>query len=302
MTSTTPRAARRSLILPVLGIDRACRASSGLDRDRDRLFDSFFAGYRQGLADASFKPQEPAIVRWMRTRYSPPTRAAFLKWAEEKMIPMPEASIAALNASMTVFARVVEEERPDLTPEYFQVIQAGWLRMGIGSAVTIKILIRVRGPSDDPEDDEVLEAKILRSLEGLSCLDVPTIRPTFRVIVGSKQVGRLTHKILAAGPEVELTDMAIGGQHLRDWWIRSWEPSYREITLDDLRSVDDLSDIVYDSGVQLSAGSIQRGAAPEAQLRTESLRAIAALEPRLRAVSEMLVNEMMRGWQDLQGR
>ena len=274
----------------------------GWTRDRDRLFDSFFAGYRQGLADASFKPQEPAIVRWMRTRYPPPTRAAFLKWAEEKMIPMPEASIAALNASMTVFARVVEEERPDLTPEYFQVIQAGWLRMGIGSAVTIKILIRVRGPSDDPEDDEVLEAKILRSLEGLSCLDVPTIRPSFRVIVGSKQVGRMTHKILAAGPEVELTEMAIGGQHLRDWWIRSWEPSYREITVDDLRSVDDLSDIVYDSGVQLSAGSIQRGAAPEAQLRTESLRAIAALEPRLRTASDMLVNEMMRGWQDLQGR
>jgi hypothetical protein len=274
----------------------------GWTRERERLFDSFFAGYRRGLGDASYRPPEPDIVRWMRAQYPVPTRAAFLKWAESKMTPMPEASMSGLIASMTVFAQVVEEERPELPPEYFHVLQAGWLRMGIGSAVTRKILIRVRGPSDDPEDDEVLEAKTLRSLEGLSCLEVPTIRPSFRVIVGSKQLGRLRHNILAAGPDVEVAAMAIGGEHLRNWWIRSWEPSYREITLDDLRSSDDLSDIVYDSAVQLGAGSIHGGSAPAATLRSDSLAALAVLEPRLRKTAETMVQDMMLGWRELAGQ
>ena len=274
----------------------------GWTRDRDRLFESFFAGYRRGLADPFYKPPEPDIVRWMRDRYPPPDRSAFLRWAEAKMIPVPEASMAVIRGSMELFAHVVEDERPDLPPEYFHVLHAGWLRMGIGSAVTRKILIRVRGPSDDPEDDEVLEAKTLRSLEGLSCLEVPTIRPTFRIIQGSKQVGRLTHKILAAGPEVDPLELFSGGEHLRNWWIRSWEPSYREITLDDLRSVDDLSAIVYDSAVQLSAGSIQPGSAQAATLRTESLTALAALEPRLRKSADTLVAEMQQGWRELGGR
>jgi uncharacterized protein DUF2252 len=285
-----------------LGSIELAARQRGWTRDRDRLFDSFFAGYRRGLADVSYKPAEPDIVRWMRDRYPPPTREAFLQSAETKMSPTPEASMAGLRAAMAVFARVVEEERPELPPEYFQVVRAGWLEMGIGSAVTRKILIRVRGPTDDPEDDEVLEAKTLRSLEGLGCLEVPTIRPTFRVIVGSKQVGRLRHNILAAGPEVDIAEMAAGGQHLRNWWIRSWEPSYHEITLDDLRSVDDLSAIVYDSAVQLSAGSIQRGAAPEAKLRSESLAALAVLEPRLRKSADTLVTEMMQGWRELGSR
>lgn len=279
-------------------VDLAARRRGWMD-SRDRLFDRFFAGYRHGLADAEYKPAEPAIVAWLRQRYPPPTRAAFLAWADAKMIPMPEASLPALSSSLATFARIVALERPDLPAEYFHVLNAGWLRMGIGSAVTMKILIRVRGMSDDPEDDEVLEAKTLRSLEGVRCLEVPTVRPTFRVIVGSKQLGRLTHNILAAGPEVDVGDMAIGGQHLRNWWIRSWEPSYREITLDDLRSVDDLSEIVYDSGVQLGAGSIHGSSSPDAKLRADSLMALQQLEPRLRKAADTLVSEMMQGWREL---
>src|SRR5262249_6125227 len=98
---------------------------------------------------------------------------------------------------------------------------------------------------------------------------------------------------------VDLSNTAIDLQHIRNWWIRSWEPSYREITLDDLRSVEDLSDIVYDSAVQLSAGSIRGSSAAEAKLRTESLAALAALEPRLRKSPDSLVADMMQGWREL---
>jgi hypothetical protein len=180
------------------------------------------------------------------------------------------------------------------------VLRAGWLRMGIGSAANRKILVRVRGPSDNPADDELLEAKALRGLKGINCLEMPKSRPAFRVILGNQQLGRLKHKILVAGPDDEIPDMTVPGENLSNWWIRSWEPSYREIQLDDLRSVEDLSALVYDSGVQLGAGSIYATTAPDAAtFRAESLAAISRLEPRLRNETKSLVEEMLRGWRDL---
>jgi hypothetical protein len=277
-------------------IDLAARRR-GWTHDRDRLADRFFEGYRRGLLEAAYQPARPDIVGWVRTKTPVPSRAAFFAWAETKMAPMPEASMNGLLASMTALSRLVRLDRPELPEGYFKVVRAGWLQMGIGSAAIRKILMRVRGPSDDPGDDELLEAKALRALKGLGCLEVPKSRPAFRVIRGSQQVGRLRHNILVAGPEEDIPEMASQGEHLRNWWVRSWEPSYREITLDDLRSVDDLSDLIYDSGVQLGSGSVHADDDPA--LRTQSLAALAALEPRLRTEAAALVEDMMRGWQQL---
>ena len=277
-------------------IDLAARRR-GWTGDRDRLFDRFFEGYRRGLSQAAYQPAEPGIVRWVRSQNPAPSHEAFLAWAEAKMAPMPEVSMNGLLASMTVFSRLVRRERPELSEGYFQVIHAGWLSMGIGSAVIRKILMRVRGPSDDPADDELMEAKALRALKDIGCLEVPKSRPAFRVIRGAQQLGRLRHNILVAGPEEDIPEMTIQGEHLRNWWVRSWEPSYREITLDDLRTVEDLTDVIYDSGVQLGSGSVHGSDDPT--LPAQSLIAIAALEPRLRKEAKTLVEQMMRGWSQL---
>jgi hypothetical protein len=267
--------------------------------DRDRLFDRFFAGYRRGLADPDDRPPQPDIVRWLRARNPPLTHQAFLDWAETKMAAISDEQMRALIASMEVFATLVQDERRDLPVGFFQVSRAGLLQMGIGSASTDKVLMRVRGDSIDPADDVVLEAKAVRALSDLGCLEVPQSRPTFRVIAGSQQLGRLKHEILAAGPEVPIPEMTIRGTHVRFWWLRSWESSYREVSLKDLRSVDDLAAIVYDSGVQLGAGHLHR---PAAANRTQSLTSIAALEARLRKEAENLVQELLRGWEDLKVR
>ena len=191
---------------------------------------------------------------------------------------------------MDVFTRTVQKQRPEVPDGYFHVTRAGWLRIGVGSAATTKILIRVRGPSNDPADDVLLEAKALRSLAGLGCLQMPSSSPTFRVIAGNQQIGRLKHAILLGAPEIALPEVAAQGEHLRDWWIRSWDPSYREVNLDDLRSVEDLSAIVFDSGVQLGAGSVRgRTASEQTILRQQSLAAIDALEAGLRKEARDLV-------------
>lgn len=282
-------------------IDLAARRR-GWSRERDRMFDRFLAGYRRGLSDPSYQPPEPDIVRAMRAQAPAPTIEAFLEWAEAKMEPLPPAQMKAVIAAMSIFTEVVRQEQPDLPDGYFDVLRAGWLHMGVGSAASSKILMRVRGPSSDPADDEILEAKAIRKMSGLRCLEAPHGRPTIRVILGSQQLGRLRHHILAAAPEVDIPEMTIENRRLRNWWLRSWEPSYREIALDDLRSVEDLSDIVYDSGVQLGAGSTHGATkSEEATLRTRSLASIATLEPRLRKEAEDLVEEMLRAWNEFRG-
>jgi Uncharacterized protein conserved in bacteria (DUF2252) len=274
-------------------IDLATR-QRGWTRDRDALWDRFFQGYHRGLSDPDYRPLEPDIVRELR-RQAPVTRAAYLAWGEARMQPMDEARLKLLVAGMEALERLVRRERPDLAPGYFVVTRAGWLRIGVGSAETRKILIRVQGPTTDPDDDELLEAKEVTNLEGVRCLKGPTTPLASRVIDGTRQLGRLKHDILAVGPTLLIPAAADRAEHWLDWWVSSWEPSYREIHLSDLRSVKDLADIAFDSGVQLGAGKL-------ISVRKESLSSVMRLEGRLRKETSTIVEDLLAGWRELAGR
>ena len=271
-------------------------------QDRDSLFDRFVEGYKRGLVEPDRQPRPPDIVRKLRTA-APPTRLAFLTWGESKMQPLADSSMKAVVAAMEAFAQVMLRERPELGPEYFRVVRAGSFQIGVGSAVTPKLMIRVRGPSDDPADDELLESKKISDLGGLHCLTTPTVHPMLRVIDGSKQLGRLKYNIVAAGPELVVPEVTARGERLQDWWIRSLDPSYREVRLTDLRSVGDLAAISYDAGVQLGAGRLQdRTVLLSAYDRKRLLGATGRLEKRYRQGASKLVNEIFLGWRELAGR
>jgi Uncharacterized protein conserved in bacteria (DUF2252) len=274
-------------------IDLATR-QRGWTRDRDAPWDRFFEGYRQGLSNPDYRPPEPDIVRQLRQQ-APVTRAAYLALGERQMQPMDEARLKLLVAGMEDLDRLVRRERPNLAPGYFAVTRAGWLRMGVGSAATRKVLVRAEGPTTDPDDDVLLEAKEAANLEGVSCLEHPTTPPGVRVIDGTRQLGRLKHDILAVGPTLLIPAAADRAEHWLEWWVSSWEPSYREVDLSDLRSVKDLGDIAFDSGVQLGAGKL-------ISVRKESLSSVMRLEDRLRKETSTIVEEMLAGWRELAGR
>lgn len=289
-------------IVRFLGSIDLAAQERGWSRDRDRLFDRFFDGYRHGLSAPLDRPSQPDIVRRLRAENPPMSNEAFLAWADSMTSRMDEAPMPGVIASMKEFAKIVRQERPEFADDYFEVVRAGWLNLGIGSASSRHVLIRVRGPSSDPADDVLLEAKALRSLDGLSCLEFPHTRPTLRIIRGSHQVGRLRHDILAAGPEVALPEMTVQGEQLRNWWIHSWEPSYREIAIDDLRTPDDLFDIANDCGSQLGAGTVHRfDGSIDTSIQREALASLTPLEPRLRQTAETLIEELLRGWHAFRG-
>ena len=269
------------------------------EKHRETLFDRFVEGYTRGLAEPLYLPPPPNIVRRFRAQ-APVTRPAFLAWGESKMQPLADASMKAVVAGIEAVAHVVLRERPDLSPEYFRVVRAGATQSGVGSAVIPKIMVRVRGPSDDPADDELLESKKIGDLAGLHCLKVPGVQATLRIIDGSKQLGRLRYNILAAGPELVIPEVMATGERLHDWWIRSLDPSYRQVRLADLESMEDLAAIAYDSGVQLGSGRLQdQTALLSASDRKQLSVAAAKLEKRYRQEASKLIDELLRGWREL---
>ncbi|MGE5059097.1 MAG: DUF2252 family protein [Betaproteobacteria bacterium] len=272
------------------------------EKDRDRLFDRFVEGYKRGLIEPEYLPLPPDIVGRLRSQ-APATRAALLAWGESKMQPLADESMKAVVAGIEAFARIELRERPDLAPGYFRVVRAGWVQSGVGSAVTPKIIVRIRGPSDDPADDELFESKKIGDLSGPSCLKTPTVQPTLRIIDGSKQLGRLKHNIMAAGPELIIPEVMARGERLQDWWIRSLDPSYRQVAVTDLQSVNDLFAIAYDSGVQLGAGRLQdQTVLLSAYDRKRLLGATGRLEKRYRQEARRLVDDLLRGWRELVGQ
>ena len=121
------------------------------------------------------------------------------------------------------------------------------------------------------------------------------------MITGTRQVGRLRHEILAAGPDEAVPELSAQRLCLSDWWIRSWEASYREVGLDDYRSVDELGAVVFDSGVQLGAGRLEPADVTD-EHAAASLVSMRTLEPRLRGAAHTLVAELLAGWQEIRRR
>ncbi|HEU5463917.1 MAG TPA: DUF2252 family protein, partial [Candidatus Binatia bacterium] len=272
------------------------------EKERERLFDRFVEGYKRGLLEPHHLPPPPTIVRRLRNG-TPATRAALLAWGESKMQPLTEPSMKAVMAALEAFTQITMRERPELGPEYLRVVRVGSIQSGVGSAVTPKILVRVRGPSDDPADDEILESKKIGDLGGLPCLTTSAQQPTLRIIDGNKQLGRLNYNILAAGPELMIPEVMATGEKLQDWWIRSLDPTYRQVRLTDLQLVGDLAAIGYDAGVQLGAGRLRdRTVLLSVEDRKILLAASGKLEKRYRQEATNLVDNLLRGWRELAGR
>jgi hypothetical protein len=84
-------------------------------RNREALFDRFFAGYRRGLAEPDYRSPQPAIVGRLRAQ-APRSRAAFLEWGETQMQPMAEASVKALVACWSVLSPTAQPKPRRLLP------------------------------------------------------------------------------------------------------------------------------------------------------------------------------------------
>lgn len=266
----------------------------GWGNDADAMVDAFLDGYRRGLEQPSYVPQDPAVVVRLRAR-PVPTPLAFLEQSESMMRPLPAAEQARFDANWPTVAAHAREVNPEASPAWLRIKRVGWLRLGIGSALGRKLLVRVDGPSTAPDDDIILEGKEIVTLSGVPCLTVPASGELFRVVEGLTQVGRLQHTVVVVVPVFPAER-----PESRGWWIRSWQPAYQEVDVADLASATELSEVAHDAGAQLGSTNLQGTSnALTSQKRLLELENVRRLEPRIRLLADDLQRAILEAWRTL---
>ena len=257
--------------------------------------DAFFAGYRRALVDPSYLPPDPAVARRLRTgtvRSAP----EFLAWADSIMSPPSPIEAASLAVAWLLVERLAAETNPEFTPAFLTRKKVGWIRLGIGSALTPKLLVRIEGPSPALEDDLVIEAKEVTAFTGESCVSIPMSSEAFRAVEGIEQIGRLQQRLLIALP-----GLASSRPEGRGWWVKTWDRTLREVTVGGLDSPHELRELAHDVGAQLgSTNLVRRTGSPADEDRNVELEAVARLESRVRSVAHDLTTALIQAWE--QGR
>jgi len=273
-------------------VDLATRAR-GWTAAREDLFDEFFQGYRAALLDRGYDPPVPSYVSRMREVLAEGvSHAAFLEWAESLMRPIEEVDDRGIEEGRRRLADLIATQRPELPPFYLEPKRIGWLRMGVGSALTPKLLLRCEGRTRADEDDFLLEGRELSDLRRVSCVDSSEAHRAARILQGYGRLGRIRHEIVVVVPAAP--DLAPG---TREWWARSWEPSYRELQLDQLESPQELAEVVHDAAAQLGGGHAWTPEdEPGDAVRGRKLDWLRTSEAGMRTLSLRMTEDLLEAW------
>jgi hypothetical protein len=178
------------------------------------------------------------------------------------------------------------EEHDGIDPSYFTPVGLGSLDLGVGSALDTKYLVRLRGSTDDPRDDDVLEIKRVRDLAGIDCIRTKDDDP-FRVLLSQARVSYEPFRWLGY--------VRIGEAN---FWTHGWVQNYAEMDVDQtFRTPDELAEVAYDAGIQLGVGHPKLAAAPFGQaLRRQTIEHLDAYPGEIERVSRDLAAEVLQAW------
>jgi hypothetical protein len=246
----------------------------------------FLRGYRAALGDPSLEAPEPTVVSRLRSTFSE-ERGDYLTWVDSLMGPVsPEVETNLLEA-LAGFADDMVQQHAEVDRLYFDPVSFGYFSLGVGSALDTKFLVRVRGPSDNPLDDDVIEIKQVRDLTGIDCIQTNEDDP-LRILLSQARI--------AYEPFKWLHYVRIG-EH--NFWTHGWVQNYAEMDVDEtFRSPADLAEIAYDAGVQLGLGHPNQAAAPfDEILRQQTLSQLNNYPGEIERISRELADEVYAAWQ-----
>ncbi len=229
----------------------------GWEAHTSALLTRFLDGYRAALRDPETVAPEPAVVGRIRAGFRT-DRTAYLRWVKAISGPVEPDLEPELREALKPYFTNMRAESPQLHEAFFRLVDLRRLKLGIGSALDDKFLARIEGPSDDPDDDVVLEIKEVRDLSGVSCVSTNAGQDPFRILVGQSRIAYRPYRFLGS--------IQLDG---RPFWIHAWVDNYQEMELGvTARTPDELAEVVYDVGVQLGRGHPNQIAAPlDRQLR-----------------------------------
>ncbi len=276
-----------------VSIHLASRAM-GVAEQADAIFATFIAGYRDGLRDGDRVPPEPALAAEIRAGFTE-GRHAMLAKAEALMRPI-EISRQDFERAAQQYRAQMKEEHPRLPAHFFEVKRVGALKLGIGSAFREKYLMRIEGATKAPEDDLILEAKAIRDLVGVDCIQRPR-KAISRVAVAQ---ARLSFEAPRYVGYVVLHPY-LGFERRERFWVFAWDDQYAELSVPgSFRTAQDLFDVARDVGVQLGRGHPKGVADPyETMLRRALLASVGRFEADVAAAVRQLTRRTIAAWERL---
>ncbi|MCG8425480.1 MAG: DUF2252 domain-containing protein [Proteobacteria bacterium] len=270
------------------------RIAAGLrEWESGPTIDEFFRGYREALEDPEVEAATPAYVRRIEMEFSD-DRNRFLDEVESLMKPLVSEDERQLIAGYQRYVALLRETYAALPEYFFTLKKYGRLTTGFGSAMDKKFLIRIEGTTLAATDDVILEAKEIRDISSISCINASGSGGAFRILLGKTRIGRQPIRFLAEVPR------AAGESSANPpLWIQEWLHNYRELNImKTLRSVDELSELAHDIGVQLGRGHVAKIASPlDAQLRRAQIRMLVDFEPRIRKLIDEMTGVTYKSWE-----
>ncbi len=264
----------------------ACRQQNWRE-EAQSLFDKFLEGYRAALKDPTLRPPEPVLAQRVRTKFKV-DRKKYFKWVSSIMQALPAGEKEKVVEAMAPYFAAMYAEHSELSNNFFDVVDVGYLRMGIGSALDLKYLLRIRGSSANPEDDLVLEVKQVRNLTGIGCITTAQDADPFRVLLGQARIAYEPYNYLGYIRHEGAT-----------FWVHAWVDNYKELEIGKTtQSIEEMAEVAYDVGVQLGRGHTNQIAAPlDVQLRREQLSLLASTEAQIKKMCLELTDEVVAAWE-----
>jgi hypothetical protein len=254
----------------------------------DRVVSAYFRAYRASL---DRPPLRPPLAIAARLRSETPADAeAWLAWAEGMVHPLAPDLEERVRRGWEGFRRSEAECHPERPAAFYDVVRVGSLQMGVGSALETKLLFRLRGSTDAAHDDPIVEARTSIPPTGNDCV----LRPLHGGALQSLMFMTLL------GPRLpEIFGFAdLGTETAPLFWMQSWVPGYREVSIANLRSEAELAELAEDAARQLAGHFWTRF--PEAlrpMQRQAQLKAFDKTAERATALAREFADETMREWQ-----
>jgi uncharacterized protein DUF2252 len=257
--------------------------------DAKLAFDAFLRGYRDALFDPGRERPPRRTLRRVRARFTLDHGLA-LRHAAALMGPDP-VDPSELEQDFRSYTAEMRAKSPALPANFFRIKQASRLALGIGSALEDKYLLRVEGNTDRDDDDQILEAKLVRALPDSGC--VSTEVGAYRVFLGMSLIAR------APFPYAGL--FTRGGRVFR---VYGWPDDYVELdggaSFPDAR---ELRQVAYDVGIQLGRAHPKDapGTAPARHARLRLIEASFLYEGRIRRAIADLTDLTVEAWRAFRG-
>jgi hypothetical protein len=274
-----------------VSVNLACRAHHW--PQHDEVIGEFMKGYRTALENPELEPTPPTLVERIRSTFTT-TRAEALANAEAQMTPVDPSEEQILSAAAR-YRKRMRASYPELPETFFDTKKHGRLRLGLGSALDMKFLLRVEGPTEAPEDDVILEAKEVRDLSMIECIQPTRGADAFRLLAAQSRIAYEPYPYVG----YEVIHPRKGDEREVTLWIHAWFDNYKELAiLEDLESLEDLKTVAFDVGVQLGLGHPREIADPHIkELRYALVECLDEFQEDVLDVTNDMTEDVISAWE-----